>query len=386
MSLPYDPGLRRDTALAVLLKEEIRTRGPIRVHDYIHRCLFDSDYGYYRRQMPIGSQGDFITAPEISQIFGELIGLWAATVWQAMGSPPAFHLIEYGAGRGTLMRDALRAARIVPAFLDAVRVTLCDINPALRRLQQDTLSSLNLPTGKLRFLEGFDEEEQYRAHCAGEPAIVIANEFIDVWPVHQYTRAKQGWIGRWVGLDDAERLQFTGPPTHAGLDTPQPGPDVDLDARFPDARPGDVVTQTHYGFADEVLGPWQTVAALFIDYGHSEPLVGDTLQAVRNHAYEHPLASPGEADLTHQVDFQDFARRVACHSENLTVDGPIAQAEFLGRLGIVERASRLMSANPGKAAEIEAGVMRLLSPQGMGSRFKTVAVRSKDLPLLPAFE
>ncbi len=146
------------------------------------------------------------------------------------------------------------------------------------------------------------------------------------------------------------------------------------------------MTVTHYGFADEVLGPWQRFAALFIDYGHDEALVGDTLQAVRNHRFEHPLTSPGEADLSHQVDFADFAARVRGHRSDAAIDGPVTQAEFLGRLGIIERASRLMSANPAKAGEIEAGVIRLMAPQGMGTRFKAIGIRSSDVPALPGFE
>ena len=386
MNQSYDPALRRNTPLAAKLKEEIGARGRMRVRDYIHRCMFDAQYGYYRRQSPIGRQGDFITAPEISQTFGELLGLWCVAVWQQMGTPASFHLIEYGAGRGTLMHDALRAARIVPSFMDAAKITLCDINPVLRQIQEETLARLDLPKHKIRFAEGFGDEDHYRAHQAGEPAIIIANEFLDVWPVNQYVRADHGWFGRWVGLDAGGQLQFVGPDTHDGLGPPRPRPDQDLEARFSTTQPGDIVTLTHYGFADEVLGPWQTVAALFIDYGHTEPMIGDTLQAVRNHAYEHPLTSPGEADLTHQVDFQDFARRVTGHSGQLRLDGPVTQAEFLGRLGIIERTSRLMSANPDKAAAIEAGVMRLISPQGMGTRFKAVAARTENLPVLPGFE
>ncbi|MCH9807943.1 MAG: SAM-dependent methyltransferase [Alphaproteobacteria bacterium] len=358
----------------------------MRVSDYIHLCLFDPEHGYYRSRPAIGRRGDFITAPEISQTFGELIGLWSVAVWQQMGAPAAFHLIEYGAGRGTLMRDALRAARIVPQFMEAAKISLCDINPVLREQQEQALGGLGLPAGKVRFVEGMDDDDLYQANLANEPAIIIANEFLDVWPVRQYIRKQDGWIGRWVGLDENGQLQFVPPRTHDGLGEPASLSPSDIDSRFGHAAEGDIVTVTHYGFADELLGPWQRFAALFIDYGHVAAEIGDTLQAVRNHAYEHPLTSPGEADLTHQVDFQDFAGRVKGHSPNHRIDGPITQAEFLGRLGIMERASRLMAANPDQAAQLEAGIVRLMSPQGMGGRFKAIAVRSQDLPVTPGFE
>ncbi len=151
----YDPEARRDTPLALKLMERIAAQGSLPLYDYVHACMFDAEFGYYRRQPAIGASGDFVTAPEISQTFGELIGLWAAAVWQSMGSPRSFHLIEYGAGRGTLMRDALRAAAVLPGFLQAARISLCDINPALREMQRATLRAEVALLGeeKLRFVE-----------------------------------------------------------------------------------------------------------------------------------------------------------------------------------------------------------------------------------------
>lgn len=382
----YDPDTRRDTPLAVKLKDLIRTTGTISVEDYVHRCLFDPEHGYYRQQTAIGRDGDFITAPEINQSFGELVGLWAVTVWHQMGAPKAFHLIEYGAGRGTLMRDALRAARLVPQFIEAAKISLCDINPVLRDMQRKTLGELNLPEGKVSFIEDLDEASHDAANPTGQPAIVIANEFLDVCPPQQYVRVEESWQSRRIGLDGVNQLQFVDPNALEAADRSNAATATALDKRFPGGKAGDIVTDADYGFASDVLGRWPRLAALFIDYGHGEPAIGDTLQAVRNHAFEHPLASPGQADLTHQVDFHAFAQQVANHHDHLVVDGPITQAEFLGRLGIMERASRLMSANPAKAADIEVGIMRLMSPQGMGTRFKAIGVRSSDLPILPGFE
>lgn len=382
----YDPMARRDTPLALKLKDKIRKHGPIPVYEFVELCLFDAEHGYYRRQTAIGRNGDFITAPEISQTFGELIGLWAATVWQQMGAPKSFHMIEYGAGRATLMADALRAARVLPEFLESAKISLCDINPVLRQMQRATLAPLDLPEGQVRFVDGFNEDDLSAAHLAGEPAIIIANEFLDVWPPRQYTHADGGWHSRGIGLDNDGQLQFISPGAIDGADPFDSLQISSLDSRIPDAHAGAIVTVPDYAIADRMIGRWSRVAALFIDYGHEEPQEGDTLQAVRNHAFEHPLTSPGEADLTHQVDFHSFRERVQANSHNVIVDGPMTQAEFLGRLGIIQRASRLMAANPGKAAEIEAGVMRLMSPQGMGTRFKAIGVRSRGLPTLPGFE
>lgn len=379
----YDPDARRDTPLALKLNECLRRHGPITVAEYMDACLNDPEHGYYRRQLPIGSIGDFITAPEISQVFGELIGLWSVAVWQQMGAPAKVHLIELGAGRGTLMRDALRAARVVPDFLAAAHVSLVDVNPALRAAQKETLADVAQTANPIAFRDELTAE--FLSEARDHPAILIANEFLDVWPVDQFIRQDAGWISRQVGLDVAGRLQFTEPSPSNAQGPPLPCSSEELDRRFPTACAGDVVTTARYDVFDDILTLWTVFSALFIDYGHSETKPGDTLQAVRNHAYEHPLTSPGEADLTAQVDFQAFRASIAS-CQSLAADGPITQAEFLGRLGIMERASRLMAANPEKAAEIESGVVRLMSPQGMGTRFKVVGVRTSNLPVLPAFE
>ncbi|MBY0226563.1 MAG: SAM-dependent methyltransferase [Hyphomicrobium sp.] len=344
----YDSEERRDTPLALKLKDRIRRVGPISVAEYMQACLQDPEHGYYVKRLVIGRDGDFITASEISQIFGELIGLWSAVVWQQMGLPPRINLVELGPGRGTLMRDALRAAGKVPRFIDALDVHLVESNEHLIRMQRRTLETV---ATKLRW------HGSMRSLPEG-PALLIANEFLDTTAVEQSVDGAE----RRVTLDERGRLVFepasgvvTERQDHIALTT-------DLASRASDAP----------------------LAALFIDYGHTETAAGETLQALRGHAPEHPLCSPGEADLTVHVDFAAFA--AAIPREALAVDGPITQAEFLGRLGIVERASRLMHANPAKAAEIEMSVARLMAPQGMGSRFKVIGIRSSHLPCLPGFE
>lgn len=364
----YDPTARRDTALALKLKALIAAEGPLTVADYMSRCLWDEDCGYYATRNVIGAGGDFITAAEISQVFGELIGIWSAVVWQkALGQPPSVRLVEYGPGRGTMMRDALRAGRVVPGFLEAATVHLVEMSPTLTAEQRAALDGFPVPVSWGQNLIGFEP-----------PAIIIANEFLDAWPVEQWIKTTQGWRARAIGLDAMGALAFTTLPNSA--------PNAGLDQRYPEAPPGSIVESQHAGkFADalQALSRKGPLAALLIDYGHVSAVSGDTLQAVRGHAYEDPLTSPGEADLSAQISFFDLASAV--HAAGLAIDGPITQAEFLGALGVIERASRLMHANPARAAEIEAGVARLLAPNGMGTRFKVIGIRSPQLPALPGF-
>lgn len=365
--MSYDPEARRDTPLALKLKERIRREGPLPVSQYMLHCLLDEDHGFYTSSTAIGRDGHFITAPEISQVFGELVGLWSAVVWQQLGSPAPFSLIELGPGRGTMIRDMLRATRIVAGFHAACRVELVEASEALREVQSGTLADAGVP------IRWFTDEAGLNSENG--PAIVIGNEFLDAAFVVQDVKVPGGWAERVVNLDSRGRIVFaTGRATSSQSQRPDHVPDGTI-----------FETQPH----DAVLGRLaerartHPVAALFIDYGHTKSAVGETLQAVRNHAFEHPLTSAGEADLSVQVDFERVA--ISARHHGLAVDGPTTQAEFLGRLGIVERASRLMSANPAKAASIEAGVARLLAVPGMGDRFKVIGVRSAHLPPLPGF-
>ena len=199
-STSYDPCDRRDTPLALKLKARIRSHGPIPVDQYMHACLYDPEHGYYVKQAAIGALGDFVTAPEISQVFGELIGLWSAVVWQQMGSPKTFDLVEYGPGRGTLMADALRALARVPHFLDAARVRLVEVSPVLRQAQRDKLAA---SPASITWHETLADEVE------PAPSILIANEVLDAAVVEQWAGTDQGIAGiRSVTLDDAGQLQF----------------------------------------------------------------------------------------------------------------------------------------------------------------------------------
>lgn len=364
----YDPQARRDTALALRLKEEIVRGGPIPVTDYVARCLWDETSGYYATRGVIGAANDFITSAEISQVFGELIGLWSGVVWQqALDAPAAFSLAEYGPGRGTMMRDVLRVGRVVPGFLNAASVHMVEMSASLAALQRTAVAQSGASVSWGQSLVGFKP-----------PAIILANEFLDAWPVDQWTLTAEGWKQRAIGLDRTGALAF-GVLTNGAVRD-------DLHQRFAGAPQGTIVELQRldrFAEAFRALSGVGPVAALIIDYGYASATAGDTLQAVRDHAYESPLASPGEADLSCHVNFFDLAS--ALHGCGLVIDGPVTQAEFLGSLGIVERASRLMSANPARAGEIEMGVARLIAPGAMGSLFKVMGVRSAGLPPLPGF-
>jgi NADH dehydrogenase [ubiquinone] 1 alpha subcomplex assembly factor 7 len=353
------------TPLALKLAARIAHDGPIGVDEYMQACLQDPEHGYYRRRPAIGSSGDFITAPEISQAFGEIIGLWCAVVWRQMGSPPALRLVELGPGRGTLIRDALRAARLVPAFRAALQVELIESNAALEVEQRTTLKDEDVP---VRWCSGL---------AAGtDPAIVIGNEFLDTLPVSQWVFHGGAWRRRCVDIDASGVLSFADGLADTTLATPA-GLSEPCDGDIYESRASVLAP-----FAAQLVGLGAPLAALFIDYGHPQPGYGDTLQAIAAHRYADPLQAPGETDLTAQVDFTDVAK--AMRDRGFASDGPVAQAEFLGRLGIIERASKLMAANPAKAAEIEAAIARLNAPGGMGTRFQALGVRSPDLPPLPA--
>ncbi|MBX9863216.1 MAG: SAM-dependent methyltransferase [Hyphomicrobium sp.] len=366
---------RSETALGAKIKTLIRRDGPMSVAGFMAACLTDPEHGYYRRRPAIGAGGDFVTAPEISQVFGELIGLWCAVVWQQMGSPKRLNLVELGPGRGTLMRDALRAARIVPGFRDALDVHLVDRNETLRDLQQAALADCGVA---LHFHADACDALLLPSRIASEPTLVLANEFLDAMPVEQVQFAGGAWRRRLVVLDAAQAGLCFEPDLRSVVE-PHPAPDTlrpaegDIFEFSPAIDALASALRTRAGFAP--------LAALFIDYGHAASGFGDTLQGVAGHRYASPLDAPGETDLSAQVDFQSFAGR--CQGAGLAVDGPVPQAEFLGRLGIVERASRLMSVNPDKAGAVEAGVQRLLAPTGMGARFLALGVRSAELAPLP---
>ena len=350
------------TPLGRILAETIRVEGPLTVERYMALALGHPIYGYYTTRDPLGAAGDFTTAPEISQMFGELLGLWAAEVWSSMGRPTVFRLIEIGPGRGTLMADALRAARLLPAFGKAADLHLVETSRPLCAAQARALAgSPAAPTW-----------HDAIATVPEGPAIVIANELMDALPIRQFVRSQVGWHERLVGLDPDGRLAF-------GL-AAEPDRRVHADGAL-----GDVLEIGDAACA--LVGQIGTRlardggAALIIDYGYSGGGHRDTLQAVRAHAYTDPLDAPGEADLTAHVDFDALAR-VAEHA-GVTVHGPASQGDFLRALGIEARAMRLAAASPASAAAIATALARLTGDDGMGMLFRTMAIADRHLSELP---
>ncbi len=348
--------------LGDILRERIRNDGPLAVEEFMRLCLADPEHGYYRSQRAVGAAGDFITAPEISQIFGELIGLWAAEMWSAIGRPAPVRLVELGPGRGTLMADALRAiGRVAGAFRDALDLHLIEINPRLRDQQKTALA-----TARATWHEQLDT-------VPPGPLIVIANEFFDALPVRQVVRGERGWHLRVVDAID-DRFAF-------GTGAAVAAPDVA-------GGPGTIVETSPAGEAlmRDIAGRIVASggAALVIDYGPAVPGTGDTIQAVRAHKKVPALESPGEADLTAHVDFVALAG--AARAAGASAFGPVPQGVFLHRLGIAARAAQLLqNATPAQARDIEAAVRRLIGPAEMGTLFKALAVAGADAATPPGF-
>jgi NADH dehydrogenase [ubiquinone] 1 alpha subcomplex assembly factor 7 len=343
----------------------IAAEGPIGVDRYMGLCLGHVRHGYYMRQDPFGRAGDFTTAPEISQMFGELIGVWCAAAWQAMGAPAPLRLVELGPGRGTLMADFLRAARIVPGFLDAASVALVETSPVLRQSQKETLASAGVP---IQWHDRLDD-------VAPGPTLLVANEFLDALGVRQFVRTDTGWHERLVGLDASGKLAF-------GL-APDAVP-ADLLPRWAQgAGPGEIfeVSPARQIVAQAIGARLATMggAALIIDYGHVRSSPGDTLQAVRAHAFRDVLENPGDSDLTSHVDFE--ALGAALHQGGAVVHGPLTQGAFLSAMGLAERAEALKRhADASARADIDAAATRLAADSQMGQLFKVIAATHPDLP------
>ncbi len=363
------------TPLEAELAALIRDEGPISVSRYMALCLGHPRHGYYITRDPFGVAGDFTTAPEISQMFGELIGLWAGAVWQAMGAPKAVRLVELGPGRGTLMTDALRAGRAVPGFREALSVHLVETSPVLRAAQARALAGLAEPLWHDAIAPALDG-----------PVIVIANEFLDALPLDQLVMTPGGWRARLVGLGADGGLAF-GLAGHAP--SPQSSP-----ARGEGAFtvPTGTILEQPVAALSVVATVAQHLAqaggaALFVDYGATRSGYGDTLQAVRRHAFADPLADPGAADLTVHVDFERMARGAL--QAGAATHGPSTQRDFLLALGLAERAQALAGrAKPEQAAAVSAAFERLTGQgaAGMGELFKVLALSQPAMPALPGFD
>jgi NADH dehydrogenase [ubiquinone] 1 alpha subcomplex assembly factor 7 len=357
-----------ESPLAARLRESIARHGPISVHNYMQACLADARGGYYLTRQPIGRDGDFVTAPEISQVFGELLGVWIASVWHAMGEPAAI-VAELGPGRGTLTGDALRVFAKAPRMLANIRVALVETSPVLREGQRALLSGTPI------HVEWYDRVED----LPKGPLILIANEFIDALPVRQFVRQPGAWHERCVALGEDGSFTFSAGAPLAASALPRDLGEADDGAIF-ETRPAVPALVAHLA-ARASEAP---VSALFVDYGHAETGFGDTLQAVRQHRFADPLALPGEADLTAHVDFA--ALKATAETHGLDAYGPMPQGEFLLRLGLELRCERLSHhATAEQQAAIKAGAARLADPRQMGVLFKMLALQSSGLAPPPPF-
>ena len=341
--------------LEQLLAEVITAEGPLRIDRYMSLCLGHPQHGYYVTRDPLGETGDFITAPEVSQVFGELIGVWAVGAWAAMGQPPAFSLVELGPGRGTLMADVLRTVRkAAPAFAAAASLHLVETSPVLRQKQREAVGEA------ARWHDRLEDAPE-------GPMILLANEFFDAIPIRQFERREGVWRERVVGLADGRLSLGVG-----GIVPGSMGKDGDVlefaSARDEIAREIGARLAAHAG------------AALIIDYGHLHTAPGDTLQAMRDHRFVALTETPGEADLTSHVDFGEIAR--AARLAGAAVHGPVGQGEFLERLGIRPRAERLSERDAGVAAALG----RLIDLDELGTLFQAIVIAHPDLPTPAGFE
>ena len=357
------------TPLAHRIRALVRLNGPMSLADYMALCLGDPEHGYYMAREPFGVGGDFITAPDVSQMFGELIGGWVVEVWERMGRPNPFHLVELGPGRGTLMSDLTRTARLAPGFTDAARLTLVETSPRLRARQAEALANAPLAPTWVPSVEAIPTG----------PMIAVSNEFFDALPIRQYQKAGGVFRERTVGLDDHGQLGFgLGAASLADAELPGPARGADEGAILEVAP---IAFSIMEQLARRVVA--EGGAVLAIDYGYAGPALGDTFQAVRAHAYADPLERPGEADLTAHVDFAALARAAA--GVGASVHGPIEQGAFLLALGLVERAGRL---GAGKAEAVQRRIVedvtRLVAPEEMGSLFKVIAATAPGLAV-PGF-
>jgi SAM-dependent MidA family methyltransferase len=354
------------------IRRLIAAAGPMPLSDYMRLCLTHPQYGYYITRDPLGAGGDFTTSPEISQMFGELIGLWMGAVWRQMGAPENVRVIELGPGRGTLMHDALRAARVVNGFRTAIVLHLVEVSPTLQQAQRQRLESLDVPMLWHAALEDVPPG----------PCIIIANEFIDALPVHQAVKKASGWHERVIDIAPDGKF-FIG----ASSD-PLPFFEAAMPRRLRHAAEGAIYEWRADGVALELGRRVRTEgAALIIDYGHAHFGLGDTLQAVAGHSFTDPLRAPGTVDLTAHVDFEALAQ--CAESMGARIHGPIRQRDLFLRLGIVQRADALKASAPlDKIAGIEIAFSRLIADgaRGMGELFKAIAIADPRLGSLPGFE
>lgn len=366
------------TALRDRIAAVIAAQGPISIAEYMTMALHDPKEGYYATKNPLGA--DFITAPEISQMFGELCGLWLGQAWRDQGKPGRPLLVELGPGRGTLMADALRALKLLPEFREQADVFLVEASPALTAVQRETLRDSG---AQLHWTEGLDGVP------ADRPLFLVANEFFDALPIRQYVKTARGWCERMVAAGAEGVLDFVLAPVAL--------PASRVPASRDGAPMGGVYECSPAGEAlAEEIGhriARNGGAALIVDYGYDAPGFGETLQAVRSHRFADVLTEPGMSDLSTHVDFA--ALGVAAQRGGAGVCGPVGQGDFLTGIGIVQRAQALAQAKNsggrrappalGDAPDLMVALDRLVKPEAMGTLFKAMAIVPKSAPTPAGF-
>jgi SAM-dependent MidA family methyltransferase len=342
------------------LIEQIILEGPISVADYMTQCLLDPIDGYYMKRPALGADGDFLTAPMISQMFGEMLGVWVAQVWRNLGAPERFRLVEIGGGDGTLMTDILRVATRVPGLSDAAEVVMIEPSPVLRNLQ-----SQKVPDAV--FLPSLD------ALPDGLPVILIANEVLDCLPTRQFVRTEKGWHERCIGATDGELVFGLAATEFVPPFTAPSGEIVEISA-----------AQVQFTRQIAHVLKAATGAALLIDYGRAVGETGDTLQALHRHQKQPPLAAPGEHDLTVWADFPSVAAAARLAGVKASAIAP--QAVFLRALGIDARLAALQAHHPAQADKLQRQYERLTAPDQMGDLFKAIAFAWPETIALPGLE
>ena len=353
------------TPLKSRIITHIKNSGPLPLAEYMHWCMADPRDGYYANQEAIGAKGDFITAPEISQIFGEMIGIWAVETWEALGKPSSFNLVELGPGKGTLMLDLLRIGNAVPEFLNAAQVQMIETSEKLITTQKQTLAHHDNITWHKSLQE-----------IPPQPTLVIANEFLDVLPIRQYVKTENQWREHAIGVDKKDNLVWT---LGTGiLDSDSLPQDA---SSQPDGAIFEISTIREAFIANTAdLIKENKGAALFIDYGHGKTGFGDTVQAMRAHGFTGILEEPGLADLTSHVDFDALAK--TANSADLQVSALVKQGEFLLAKGLIERAGQLgHQQSPEIQEQLTQQAERLALPDEMGNLFKVFefgTVKNRD--------
>ncbi len=347
----------------------IKHQGDLPISEYMRLCLYHPTYGYYNQPEPIGRSGDFITAPEVSQMFGEIIGLWAANIWHNMGNPSRLYLVELGGGYGTLMADMLRAQNIVKDMHKALEVHMIETSPSLSALQKEKLESLgyDIPLYWHKDIKNIPTDA---------PILFIGNEFFDALPVHHIQKKNESWYERCIGLDIANDFIFT--LSEESLSPPATHPLID------EATEDNILEFSTDALA--IMGQIaerikkQKGACLFADYGYAYPHFGETLQAVKKHEFVDIFHDIGQADITAHVDFGALAQTAFCH--DIKILPLLSQAAFLNILGIKERSEALKNNVSTEICEaIDSQLHRLTDEKQMGNLFKIFMCGHKDLPM-----